>query len=436
MKELRTASPWRGAASAALARIAKPSTMALLLACSASVSTLAPAQEPELEPEAAIVATPAVAPTPQPAGFAAVFVQPRWSKDSVKDLLDTIAEAGREGLNPADYAPDALRRLVDADADQAAIDAAAMSSALMLAHDYLLGRVGDKSQYQWFIERSPYDTLALRGNLVKAVEGKDVGKWLTSLLPDNSQYRELRDRLAATPADATAERQTIRANLERWRWMPRKLGEDYVYVNVPAYQLALVDNGTAVARYDVVVGKKDTPTPQLAVEARSVVVNPWWTLPPSVIKEKRLSAGRRGGFVYSGGSLRQPPGPRNALGRVKVDMPNEHAIYLHDTPSKARFAETSRAFSHGCIRVKDIDNLAERIMEIGAGDATTVETALTKTKTATLKLPQGVPVYIVYFTAEGDGAGGIVTHEDPYGRDAQVIAGLDRSTQYASLDLR
>jgi len=434
VEQLRAAFPRRRAAAAALARLAKPSTVALLLACSASVATLAPAQQPGAStPAPEVAAAPA---QPAAAGFAAVFVQPKWSQDAVKDLLDAVDDSAKEGLTPADYAPDTLRRLVETDADQNAIDAAATRTALMLAHDYLLGRVGDKAQYQWFIERSPYDTLALRGNLANAVERGDVRKWLTSLLPDNQQYRDLRDRLAATGPNDTAERQMLRANLERWRWMPRQLGTDYVYVNVPAYQLALVDNGSAVAHYDVVVGKKDTPTPQLAVEARSVVVNPWWTLPPSVIKEKGLSGSRRGGFVYSGGSLRQPPGPRNALGRVKVDMPNEHAIYLHDTPAKGRFAEASRAFSHGCVRVKDIDSLAERIMEMGTGDPTRVDSALATTRTATLKLPQGVPVYIVYFTAESNGAGGLVTHEDPYGRDAQVISALDRPTQYASLDLR
>jgi murein L,D-transpeptidase YcbB/YkuD len=154
------------------------------------------------------------------------------------------------------------------------------------------------------------------------------------------------------------------------------------------------------------------------------VVNPWWSLPASIVKEKGLSAGRRGGFVYTGNGFRQAPGPNNALGRVKIDMPNEHAIYLHDTPAKAKFAEASRGFSHGCIRVKGIDALAEQLMQMSAGDDSAVTEALGTTRTATLKMPQSLPVYIVYFTTEVDASGRLVNHEDPYGRDAQVLAAL------------
>jgi murein L,D-transpeptidase YcbB/YkuD len=416
MLQLRADSPRRRALSAAFI----PSAIALILAGAAS----APAQTPMIDP------APAAAP------IAAVLTVPHWSKSDVRDLIAVIDDAAREGLTPADYGANELRTLFENGADGIALDTAATQAAQTLARDYLLGRVTDKSGQDWYIERSPYETLALQAGLAKAVADGKVKSWLTSLLPDNPQYGELRDQLARS--EDSAERQRIRANMERWRWMPRRLGDDYVYVNVPAYRLSLVEDGNSVAQYDVVVGKKTTPTPQLVAEARSVVVNPWWNVPASIVREKGLSAGKRGGFVYADGGFRQAPGPRNALGRIKVDMPNDHAIYLHDTPSKGNFAAVSRTFSHGCIRVKDIDSFAARLMEVGANPSTQLDTALGTGKTTALRLAQSLPVYIVYFTAEVDGQGQLVAHEDPYGRDAQVLAGLDRArgTQFAALDLR
>jgi murein L,D-transpeptidase YcbB/YkuD len=221
--------------------------------------------------------------------------------------------------------------------------------------------------------------------------------------------------------------------MERWRWMPRSLGVDHIYVNVPSYTLSVVEDGRPVSAYTVVVGSPSTPTPQIAVEAQSVVVNPWWNVPRSIART--LKAGGNG-YVYSGGAIRQRPGPRNALGKVKIDMPNPHAIYLHDTPSKALFAEKSRAFSHGCIRVKDIDRLAVELMELDRGESAEVEKALAGSATRTVKLQQRRPVYLVYFTIDVAADGRLVTLEDPYGRDAKLIAGLNRETRLASAQLR
>jgi murein L,D-transpeptidase YcbB/YkuD len=182
-----------------------------------------------------------------------------------------------------------------------------------------------------------------------------------------------------------------------------------------------------------VVGSPSTPTPQIAVEAQSVVVNPWWNVPRSIARNMKAGGN---GYVYSGGAIRQRPGPRNALGKVKIDMPNPHSIYLHDTPSKALFAEKSRAFSHGCIRVKDIDRLAVELMELDRGESTEVEKALAGSATRTVKLQQRRPVYLVYFTMDVAADGRLVTLDDPYGRDAKLIAGLNRETQLASAQLR
>jgi murein L,D-transpeptidase YcbB/YkuD len=113
-------------------------------------------------------------------------------------------------------------------------------------------------------------------------------------------------------------------------------------------------------------------------------------------------------------------------------MPNPHSIYLHDTPSKALFAESSRAFSHGCIRVKDIDRLAAELLELDRGGAGEVRQALEGSATRTVALTRERPVYLVYFTADAGPGGEIVSYEDPYGRDAKLLAGLNRPIQLAS----
>jgi murein L,D-transpeptidase YcbB/YkuD len=159
----------------------------------------------------------------------------------------------------------------------------------------------------------------------------------------------------------------------------------------------------------------------------SLVVNPSWYVPPSIVKTSRLRPGR-GGYIYktsaSGGySVIQPPGPRNALGKIKFNLANDQAIYLHDTNAKSAFARSERALSHGCVRVKDIDRLAAELMSNG-GDGSSLDQALARSRTATLRLPQTWPVYIVYFTADIDEGGAVTTYGDPYGYDARVLAGL------------
>jgi murein L,D-transpeptidase YcbB/YkuD len=214
--------------------------------------------------------------------------------------------------------------------------------------------------------------------------------------------------------------------------MPRELGSDHIFVNVPSYSLEVVDEGRSVSNYTVVVGKPSTPTPQIAVAAQAVVVNPWWNVPASIARSMKGGAG----FVRDGNTLRQPPGPRNALGRIKIDMPNPHSIYLHDTPSKALFAKTSRAFSHGCIRVQDVERLARELVELDGNKPQKVDSALAGSATRTVRLTHARPVYLVYFTMDVNADGRVVSLEDPYGRDAKLAAKLDSSTQLAVADVR
>lgn len=345
--------------------------------------------------------------------------QGRWSIDDVRILAGLIEESALEGLDPSDYRLAELKSALDAGEPGAALDALAASAALMLAHDYADGRVEDKRALDWHMT-SPADINLLQRGLEGALARGDLRAWMRGLLPDNAQYRALRAAYAATSPTDAATREQLRANLERWRWMPRDLGERYIYVNVPSYRLELIDGGVREAGFNVVVGAPKTPTPQLALQAQSVVANPSWTLPPSVLKEGRWQGKGYSVTRRADGSLRvrQAPGPRNALGRIKIDMPNPHAIYLHDTPQKAAFERSDRALSHGCVRVQNIEELAALLQEGIELDDALADPA----KTKVLQLEKSVPVYIVYFTAEAQPDGTIRYFSDPYQRDQALLS--------------
>jgi murein L,D-transpeptidase YcbB/YkuD len=216
--------------------------------------------------------------------------------------------------------------------------------------------------------------------------------------------------------------------MERWRWLPRNLGPRHVIVNVPAFTAALIENGQVVARHRAVVGATSTPTPQLSATITAVTFNPWWTVPQSIIRGMRSFNGYevRNGNGYR--IVRQAPGPRNALGRVKIEMPNEHAIYLHDTPSQSLFGNERRAYSHGCIRTHMIRDFAELLLApTGQWDRAQIDSTINAGRTVQARLAQPIPVYIAYFTAAATNDGNVVSYTDVYGRDTRVRQALNRT---------
>jgi len=211
-------------------------------------------------------------------------------------------------------------------------------------------------------------------------------------------------------------------------------------VNVPAFTAALIDNGNVTARHRTVVGARRTPTPQLSATITGVTINPWWNVPQSIIRENggRFGGGYQVTRTAGGGmSVRQPPGPRNALGRLKIEMQNPHAIYLHDTPSQSLFGRAVRAFSHGCIRTQNVRDFAALLLApTGQWDRGAIDRAVGTGRNQTTRLASPVPVYIAYFTAAATGDGNVVAYDDIYGRDAPIRQALNRSgpaaTQTAS----
>jgi murein L,D-transpeptidase YcbB/YkuD len=246
---------------------------------------------------------------------------------------------------------------------------------------------------------------------------------LGSLLPTHPQYGALKTLLASTPDKAMKDK--IRINLDRWRWLPRDLGQKYVIVNVPAYTVSLVESGQTLSRRRAVAGAIKTPTPQLSATITGAIFNPWWEVPASIAPDVRGKKGYVSVKTPDGGlRWRQPPGPSNALGRVKLVMGNPHAIYLHDTNARNLFNKQARAFSHGCIRTEDAVGFAATLLDGTEWSTEKVNQTVASGKTMQANLAAPVPVYIVYFTVAATGDGPPAVYSDLYGRDGKVLAAL------------
>lgn len=365
-----------------------------------------------------------------------------WTPRDAKALVDIIAHAGDEGLDPALYDAEGVARAARS-GDAAALDAAATAAALTLAGDYWAGRVPPAARVGWHIAGPSRSEPVLRARIAAALQSGRLDATFEALLPTHDDYRALRAALAETPQSEAARRAQLRANLERWRWMPRDLGPRHVLVNVPAFSLKLVKDGRTVEERPVIVGKRSTPTPQFATAISGVILNPWWEVPKSIVAESVGSLVARHparaaaqGYVVqrnADGSVRyrQKPGPQNALGQMKLFMPNPFSVYLHDTPARSKFDEAERAFSHGCIRVKGaVDFAALLLADDPSWTRAQIDRVLAAGDSTRVTLSRAVPVHVVYFTvATRDGA--LAYYGDPYRRDAGVLGALDRRTPMA-----
>jgi len=294
---------------------------------------------------------------------------------------------------------------------------------------------------------------------------------------------------------AAARLRQILLNMERYRWLPRKLGAHYLYVDIAGYTMKVVKNDRAVFRSNIIVGRPSRETPAFDDELRYLEFNPYWNIPATILYQDILPAVRKdpdyldqkdrrileswdataqeidpntldwNSYANTPGNrfpyrIRQEPGTHNALGLIKFMFPNRFSIYLHDTPHRELFDETSRHFSSGCIRVEKYVDLAEYILnETGINpdqllgdinnvqysavhqpledfhpkheptnafysaaqwDQRLVESRLQQNQNQRVFLPQRLPVYIVYFTAWVDESGYMQFRDDIYNRDQNM----------------
>jgi murein L,D-transpeptidase YcbB/YkuD len=243
----------------------------------------------------------------------------------------------------------------------------------------------------------------------------------------------------------------IEMNLERWRWLPRDLGERHVLVNIPEYRLEVWEDNRVALSMRVVVGKQDTQTPIFSDEMTYVVFSPYWNVPPDIAQGETLPEIMKDpGFLdrtnmevldRSGKPIdpaaidvadptsyrfRQRPGAQNSLGLVKFMFPNQFNVYLHDTPADSLFARASRSFSHGCVRVENPLALAEYVLRDHQGwTREKIEEAMHAEQERTVKLKKAIPVYLGYWTARVSADGAMQFRKDVYGIDSRLTALLE-----------
>ncbi|GAA5100881.1 hypothetical protein GCM10023338_16050 [Wohlfahrtiimonas larvae] len=268
------------------------------------------------------------------------------------------------------------------------------------------------------------------------------------LEPDGVVGVRTQKELNKTKKDRVTQLMT---NIERWRWMPKDLGQHYLVVDIPSFEYYVVKDGVETVRAKTIVGMAQRSTPVFMAPMNHIVFAPYWNVPRSMaVKDKlpqlkrdpeRLARSkirildREGNEIdptmvdwsqYNANNfpyrLRQDPGSYNALGKVKFMFPNEHAIYLHDTPQKSLFGKTERTFSSGCIRIENPIQLAEYFLKDQDWKVDRIQKAYDGSKEQTVRLKENMrfPVYTIYMTAAVDANGKTVYRSDIYDRDGAM----------------
>jgi murein L,D-transpeptidase YcbB/YkuD len=290
------------------------------------------------------------------------------------------------------------------------------------------------------------DTTAFDADLVDALKHFQERHGLeASGELDDETLRELN-----TPVEERIA--TLSLNLDRWRALPRDTAALRVHVNIPAFEMAVLENEEPVLEMKVVVGSVKHPTPVMLDTMEYVVTNPFWNVPASIVDEEIAPAVSGDADYLSDRNMdvvarddpsrvidhddidwedvnadsvdwmiRQRPGPGNALGKVKFLFPNPMSIYLHDTPSESDFGRTVRALSHGCVRLERPLELARFIFERRVEAGTDLEELLAMDEERHIALEEGIPVRLVYLTAWADGET-VRFYHDIYGRDTRISA--------------
>lgn len=261
--------------------------------------------------------------------------------------------------------------------------------------------------------------------------------------------------LAAMNVPVEARIDQLRVNLDRARWVLHDLPQDFVVTDIAGFNVQYIRDGQEAWKTRAQVGKAYRKTPVFRDRIRYIEFNPTWTIPPTILKNDILPKVKKDpeylrnknmvvldqqgtqidlatidwsqypgkGFPYL---IRQQPGPKNALGRVKFIFPNKHAVYLHDTPHKSGFGRAERAFSSGCIRIQDPFHFAELLLaDKPDWDRAKIDAVVESRETTRVNLTDPLTVMLLYWTAAVDDEHRVVFKQDIYGRDGAVLAGLD-----------
>jgi L,D-transpeptidase YcbB len=372
-----------------------------------------------------------------------------------------LAASDTVGLDPADYRvamPDLAS--LDAAAKPAALlrfDLTLSAKVLTYALDATRGRI-DPNRLSGYHDL-PRKSVDLVDALAAIAQSSDIAGYLASRNPDNSQFRALVAELARLRAeDPQGKSAKLRIALEQMRWLPRELGTRYVFLNQPAFEVSYVNGAGAPLTMRAVIGKPSAQTYFFTDRIKEITYNPYWNVPRSIVVNEMLPklwrnpsyldrlgyevSNSRGREVASnavdwaavatqqtGIEVRQPPGRGNALGRLKIDFPNKHAIYLHDTNQKNLFAREQRALSHGCVRLEHPREMAAALLGTPVAD---VDRKIARDDTRTERVAGDIPVYLAYFTAWPDAQGNVRYYKDVYERDAHLAQAFGKTRESRS----
>ena len=300
--------------------------------------------------------------------------------------------------------------------------------------------------------------------LVEIASAEAPDAYLRSLHPKHEQFQRLHQALlkarAASEAGAKANTQKIIVNMERWRWMPEDLGSLHLWLNVPAFTVYVFKDGKSIYTDKIVVGELKYATPMFSADLKSVVFNPEWTVPPTIVRENLLPNLRGGGGGWFGGgntrildqhelkvkyngrlvdpgsinwnnvnmgaiSFVQAPGPNNVLGKVKFVYPNPYTVYMHDTIKQGLFDTDMRAEGHNCPRVYKPGKIAAVVLAADQNmPQAQVDKLLADGYNSAINIQHHLPVHTTYFTATVDDEGKLQTYADVYKLDGVVAAAV------------
>lgn len=352
--------------------------------------------------------------------------QESWSTAQAENLLRWIDRASDEGITLPGDTKGRLRASID-EGDTEHRAEVANDAAMTLLRAWRGRCCGQRRPDWWHISEEMSDAELIEGLEQALAEGR-LDLHLRSVRPHYPQYDALVAALARE--EDAARRALITQNLARWRWMPAKPGKRFLLVNIASQQLELWQDNEVIERWRVIIGKPVTRTPVFTAQVSGIVFNPWWNIPSSIAAEgiasfvqRNPAAARAKGYIFQHGRYRQMPGDNNALGRMKLVMPNPYSVFLHDTSNSELFAEERRAFSHGCVRVDRALSFAASLLSADGWEEKQISEIIESDETQTVFLSRRMPLYIVYFTVEPADDGAIVFHEDIYGRDRNMGGG-------------
>lgn len=399
-----------------------------------------------------------------------VWVTPMGFSTRAQAIIDEIAQADDWGLSASAFELPPAGALPKTADDQAMAEIT-LDLALLKYARFARGGRADPSTLSFLIDQEP----TLRDPKIVLAEisaSQEPDAYLRSLHPKHPQFERLRQALLASrksgdeaPRTPLTERdvQRVLINMERWRWMPENLGDIYVQDNVPEFMLYVVKDGKAIHADKIVVGEMRYATPIFSADMRTIVFNPEWTVPPTIVRENLLPSLRRGwggssvlrqhglrvkynGRVVDPGSINwnsvnmaaisfsQAPGPDNVLGKLKFLYPNKHTVYMHDTIKVGLFKPAVRAEGHNCIRMERPAKLAEVLLSQDKGwQSQQVQDLLVKGNDSAVALAHPIPVHTTYFTASVGDDGKLKSFGDIYGLDRKVApVVLGKSVAFAA----